>query len=119
MTRTFLLTLITISLSSCQDESHLGNSYYYLDSFEAIDVGFPDGAIIYKGDKELHFDTTIISKEVIMVTHNDKFIFAKQLATSDIHDTNYYYIDKYSEVVYGPLTLDSSKKISALLNTGL
>ncbi len=117
--RLFLFLLTIISFLSCQDKTDLGNSYYYLDTFEAKDVGFPGGAIIYKGERKLQFDTTIISREVVYATHNNRYIRAKQVATDNTRDTSYYYIDKLRNVVYGPLTLDSSRKRSTLLNTGL
>ena len=118
--RTVLIVIIlVISFSSCKDDANLGDSYYYLDPCEAIDVGYPDGAIIYKSDRKLVFDTTIISKQVVAVTHNDQFILAKQVSTADVYDTNYYFVDKTTDRVYGPLTLDSSKKITIHLRTGL
>lgn len=118
--RAFTLTLFSVLFfSSCADNADLGDSYYYLDPFEAIDVGYPDGAIVYKSTKKLVFDSIIISKEVVQVSHNDQFIFAKQLADVNKLDTNYFIIDKERDKIYGPTTLDSCQKLKQFLNTGL
>ncbi len=117
---TFILTLFAVLLlSSCVDNADLGDSYYYLDPFEAMDVGYPDGAIIYKSTKKLVYDSIIISKEVVQVSHNDQFILAKQLADLNKLDTNYFIIDKERDKIYGPIALDSCKKLKQFLKTGL
>jgi hypothetical protein len=84
-----------------------------------MDVGYPGGAIIYKSTEKLFFDSIIISKQVVEVTYNARFIFAKQIVTDQTLDTNYYFIDKLNGQVYGPLTLDSSKKVSNRLKIRL
>lgn len=109
--KTLILTSIVILLSSCRNDADLGNSYYYLDTFYAMDVGYPDGAIIYKGDAEYHFDTTIISREVVQVTRNDRYIFAKQVVGENKLDTNYYVIDKVTDKVIGPVKTDVFEKL--------
>jgi hypothetical protein len=114
-----LILFAALIFSSCADKSDLGNSYYYLDPFEAMDVGYPDGAIIYKSNKKLFFDTIIISKEVVQAIHNDKFILAKQLVDKNSLDTNYYIIDKKIDKVYGPTNLDSCEKLKLSLNAEL
>lgn len=118
--RTTILTLIVILFSNCtRDNAELGDSYYYLDNIEAIDIGYPDGAIIYKSKSKLQFDTVIISKEVVHATHNDNFIIAKQLATTNRLDTSYYIIDKNIGKVYGPLTADSCETLKITLRIGI
>jgi hypothetical protein len=118
--RTFILKLVAFFIfSSCADNADLGDSYYYLDPLEAIDIGYPYGAIIYKSNKKLVFDTTIVSKEVVQVSHSDKFIFAKQLTDKNGLDTSYYIIDKGRDKVYGPTNLDSCQKLKIFLKTGL
>jgi di/tripeptidase len=109
--RTLIITFITILISGCSGNADLGNSYYYLDTFEAIDVGYPYGAIIYKGDTENHFDTTIISREVVQVIRTQRYIFAKQIASENKLDTNCYVIDKTTDKVFGPVKTDSFAKL--------
>jgi hypothetical protein len=117
--RTFTLTLLAVLIfTSCEDNADLGDSYYYLDPYYAMDVGYPDGAIIYKSSRKLSFENIIISKEVVEATHNDKFIFAKQLSDTNKIDTSYYIIDKLSDKVFGPLKYDSCEKLKTILKTG-
>lgn len=117
--RIIILTFITIFLSNCSNNNtELGNSYYYLDRFEATDIGYPNGAIVYKSPTKNLFKEIIISKQVVQVNHNDKYILAKQIVTNKI-DTNYYIIDKINSKLFGPLTIDSCIILSKELQTEL
>ena len=116
--RTIILIFIILLITSCSDNADLGNSYYYLDSFEAKDVGYPYGAIVYKSPTKNLYKNTIISREVVHVKHNDKFILAKQTVEDKV-DTNYYIIDKINDKLFGPLTLDSFTVLSNTLQTEL
>jgi hypothetical protein len=116
--RTLILTLIILIISSCSsDESDLGQSYFYLDSFEAKDVGFPDGPVIYKSTEKYLFQKIVIGREVVQVQHNDNYIFAKQVATDNNGDTNNYIIDKLHDILYGPMTADSLTSLKRTLRT--
>lgn len=118
--KTHYQIILSILLLSCQwSNADLGDSYYYLDKYEAKDIGFPDGAIIYKSETKNLFKDVKISKEVVEVKHNDNFIFAKQLANANRLDTSYYIIDKVGDKVYGPLTKDSCNHLRIELRTDL
>jgi hypothetical protein len=110
LTLFFLLVILFIWQS---DEQDLGDNYYYLPEYEAIDIGFPDGAIIYKGTQRYAYDDIKIHSEVISVKHNDDFIVAIQ-KTGNIHvdkadskfvhmgSMQYFIIVKKSDLVLGP-----------------
>jgi hypothetical protein len=114
--KAFIVFSISILLSGCQwSNSDLGDSYYYLDSYEAVDVGFPDGAVIYKSSTKNLYQEIKITKQVVQVSHNDRFILVKQLTNKDRLDTNYFIIHKKYDIVYGPMNLNSFTKIKSFL----
>ncbi|HKR05947.1 MAG TPA: DUF3997 domain-containing protein [Bacteroidia bacterium] len=96
-----------------QDDQDLGDNYYYLPKYEAIDVGFPGGAIVYKSTQKHLYSEIKIYGNVKEVNFNKEFIIAIQnadtsyleKADSDIFEknfSNYYIIVKKSDLVYGP-----------------
>ena len=115
MIRLLLLFFLAL-LISCKSEQELGDNYYYLPIYEALDVGFPDGAIIYTGTERYLFDDVLIPSHVVAVNHNDEFILAIRIPKDSIEtdrylisETNprqYYIIDKKYDKVYGPLGKD-------------
>ncbi len=95
------------------DNQNLGNNYYYLPEYEAIDVGYPGGAIIYKSPQKYLFNDIKIYGNVINVKYNDNFIIAIQKTDSSFLKKNiqninkkdslrYFIIVKESDIVYGP-----------------
>jgi len=97
------------------DHDYLGDDYYYLPPYEAIDVGFPGGAIIYRSPQKYSFNKIILQGEVIDIKHNEDFIIAVQQkeATSDLAEhkngpgrkkLGYFIIDKKKEILFGPFT---------------
>lgn len=54
-----LLTLVALIISSYllykywDIDSDLGDGYYFLTEYEAEDIGFIDGAVIYKSPKKM------------------------------------------------------------------
>jgi len=108
-----LLGILIFILRS--DEQDLGDNYYYLPRYEAIDIGFPGGGIIYKSTQKNVFSNIKIYGNVINVNTNEDYIVAIQNAdTSYIattHSTDakkeslqYFIIQKKSDLVYGPYT---------------
>ncbi len=97
------------------NEQDLGDNYYYLPKYEALDIGFPDGAIIYKSVQRNVFSDVKIQKNVVCVIKNKEFIIAireddslninnansKSIDSSYLH---YYIIVKKTDVIYGPLS---------------
>lgn len=113
-----LVILVTFFLKLKNDES-LGDSYYYLPKHEAIDIGFPEGAIIYKSSQKYVFNDIKISKEVVEVNFNENFILAVQLTknyTFKEKVLNYYIIEKKTDIVYGPFTKEKRAKCYRKIN---
>jgi hypothetical protein len=98
------------------DEQILGDNYFYLPEYEAVDVGYPGGAIIYKSPQKNLFREIKIHNKVLSVAHNRDFILAIQQPmdslltkkeSSNVSDNkvlNYFIIVKKSDSIYGPLS---------------
>lgn len=97
------------------DEQYLGEDYYYLPKYEAIDIGYPGGAVIYKSKQKNVFSDVKIHADVISVNNNKEFIIALQkIDSTNIEKTNpnildkdsllYFIIVKKSDLVYGPFS---------------
>jgi hypothetical protein len=89
------------------DQQTLGWRYYYLPQYEAYDLGYPDGGIIYKSSEQNVFSQIIIHGSVIAMNENSAFIIALQCkndstANSTFHSMNYYIIDRKTDAIYGP-----------------
>lgn len=89
------------------DEQTLGENYYYLPEYEAYDVGYPEGGIIYKSSERYLFSNIIIHGNVIRMNDNKGFIIAMQLKNDSTKiDKNellhYFIIEKKSDLIYGP-----------------
>jgi len=105
------IIIIIITLTSCKwSNAYLGDNYFYLDKYEAVDVGYPGGAIIYKSTERYLYSDVKIKGNVIDVKFNDKFIVAKQKPI-DQEIINYYIIDKTNDHIYGSNSADSTKKL--------
>ena len=72
-----MMFLMFITLMACSPNME-GEKYYYLTPDEALDVGFPFGAIVYKSPKELIFREITISASVVSFKQTSKFISVKQ-----------------------------------------
>ncbi|MDE5420478.1 DUF3997 domain-containing protein [Labilibaculum sp. DW002] len=106
--RYFLIGIIICITSSCKwSNAELGKNYFYLDKDEAIDVGYPGGAIIYKSSEKYYFKNIIISGDVLKVNSDNDFIIVKQRPKSETDKTYYYIIEKKGDIVHGPLSSDS------------
>lgn len=89
------------------DQQTSGERYYYLPEYEAYDLGFPDGGIIYKSSEHNVFSQIIIHGNVVAMNENSAFIIALQrnnesTANSTLHSMNYYIIDRKTDAIYGP-----------------
>ena len=114
---TFTIILLLIALFVCwPDERKLGDNYYYLPKYEAIDVGFANAeAIVYKSKNRKVFQDIKITGDVIRVSGNKDFIVALQKIPSGplapsyydpdtLTDLKYYIISKNTDSVYGPFS---------------
>ena len=110
-----LLLVVLCLILGGVNEQNLGDNYYYLPEYEAIDIGYPYGAIIYKSEQRYVFNDVKIHRNVISINKNKQFIIAIQQddsiniksGQSNVLDSNhlhYFIILKKTDVVYGPLS---------------
>ncbi|MDY0318328.1 MAG: DUF3997 domain-containing protein [Candidatus Izemoplasmatales bacterium] len=122
-----LLLLVLYLIWGGVNEQDLGDHYYYLPKYEALDLGFPDGAIIYKSAQRNVFSDVKIHKNVISVNNNKDFIIAIQQDDSvnikstqsivlDSNSLHYFIIAKQKDMVYGPLSKNEYLKKRKELN---
>lgn len=89
------------------DEQDLGDNYFYLPAYEAIDIGHSEGAIIYKSITKNVFSDVKIHGNIISVNSNRDFVIAiqqfKDISNSNKNkQLNYFIIAKKADIVYGP-----------------
>ncbi|MFH6963022.1 hypothetical protein ACHRVK_11540 [Flavobacterium plurextorum] len=101
MKKTYFTVLLFI-IFSCADNTNLGNDYYYLPEYEAMDIGYPNGAIIYKSFNKNVFKDVKISANVKKAKSNINYIIALQIPKNS-SKRNYFIIDKRYDKIYGPL----------------
>jgi hypothetical protein len=109
-----LSSVVLLIIFSEKDEQILGDNYYYLPKYEAKDVGYPGGGIIYKSNQKYSFTDIKINGNVVEVHSNDDFIIAIQNSDTSYLESKhktvskantplyYYIINKKSDIVYGP-----------------
>lgn len=106
------ISLFFLAMSSCFSEAELGDGYYYLSYYDAIDVGYNEGSLIYKSTQKSYYQTILIQGGIVEVKKNKQFIIVgqnKQQVDRNFKTEVYYYwiIDKKNKPdVYGPFTLD-------------
>jgi len=106
--KNILILFLTLTAVSCKwSNASLGDNYWYLDIYEAEDTGYPDGAIIYKSSERYSYKKIMVKGNVMDVSHNDKYILAKQVPIDNSKIEYFFLIDKDDEKVYGLLGLDS------------
>lgn len=110
-----IIFLLVVLYLTWADEQNLGDNYYYLPIYEAVDIGYPEGAIIYKSLQKNVFSDVKIHRNVISVNKNKEFIIAIQQddsvniksAQTNVLDSNYlhyFIIAKQTDMVYGPFS---------------
>lgn len=119
-----LLMVVLYLLWGRTNEQDLGDNYYYLPEYEAIDIGYPDGAIIYKSAQRNVFSDVKIHRTVIGVNKNKDFIIAIQhddsvnvkcMQSTVLDSIHYFIIAKQTDKVYGPFSkMDYLKKRAEL-----
>ncbi len=100
--------------AGCTDQADLGNGYYYLSEDDALDIGLPDGAIIYKSRAKNEFDEIIIKATVKKAYSDDNYIIALQLPKNE-KVSRYFIIDKFSGRIFGPLDKKSFNELKIKL----
>jgi hypothetical protein len=119
-----LLLVVVYLLWGRTNEQDLGDNYYFLPEYEAIDIGYPDGAIIYKSSQRNVFSDVKIHRTVIGVNKNKDFIIAIQhddsvnvkcMQSTVLDSLHYFIIAKQTDKVYGPFSkMDYLKKRAEL-----
>ncbi|MDR1877198.1 MAG: hypothetical protein LBQ84_06195 [Flavobacteriaceae bacterium] len=74
----FLLTIIF----GCQ--SNTSEKYYFLDEFDAMDMGYPYGTVIHKSKETGNFDTIIIHSDIEKYGENKSYIIALQKPNKEL-----------------------------------
>jgi len=100
-----ILLSIIVLLFWGNDEQDLGDNYYYLPKYEAIDLGYPGGAIIYKSPQKHLYSDIKIHREVVSVNSNNDFVIAIQKLDSSNTENDslqYFIIVKESDLIFGP-----------------
>lgn len=108
-----ILVIITLVIINRNDEQILGEDYYYLPNYEAKDLGFPGGGIIYKSKRKYLYSDVKIRGNVVEVNSDNNFIIASQntdtlyvgINNSVKSNLKYYIIIKEKDSVYGPYDL--------------
>lgn len=118
-----LILISALFFCSCNDRE-LGDGYYHLPKYEAVDVGYSEGqAIVYKGSQEYHFKDVKIRGDVVEVKADSKFIIAKRdpLVRFDTNSgmIEYYIILKQNDSLIGPLTSEKFEKTAGSLGVNL
>ncbi len=123
--------MLLISLIKC-DPNSLGKDYYYMDEYEALDIGYPFGQTIYKSENKSYIQEEKVPANVIEVEHNYRYIIAKQVYNKEIELNilkedlarwdRKYNTKKYDSVInfkYGSLSLKKIHKVIKENNSNL
>lgn len=115
------ILLLALFFCSCNDRE-LGDGYYHLPKYEAVDVGYPE-AIVYKSGQEYHFKDVKIRGDVVEVKADSKFIIAKRdpLVRFDTNSgiIEFYVILKQNDSLIGPLTTEQFDETAGRLGVNL
>ena len=95
------------------NDHYLGDKYYYLPKYEAIDIGYPGGAIIYKSPKKNLFQyikvrgnikEVVFDKDFIIATRNEDtpYLGKAHSGVAKKKSLHYFIIVKRTDLVYGP-----------------
>lgn len=108
----FILIIGIIIFILCKsNEQNLGDDYFYLPKYEAIDIGYKGGGIVYKSKEKYFFHDIKISGNVAEAKANKDFIIAlqnkdtsyiKSLNYGTMNSNLYFIIRKKSEEIYEP-----------------
>ena len=82
----------------------LGDGYYFLPEYEALDIGFPDGAIVYKSNNKNSYsiEDIKIPATVIEAKNRGDYIIAIQIPQNDTVK-KYFVIDKKDGKIFKDL----------------
>lgn len=111
-------------LLSCDNEAVLGNNYYYLTDYEALDVGYPHGSIVYKSDRINSFDDIVVYSDIEKCIYNSEYILISQIPNKslmlgqlreDLEFWNAYFLKNGKNInvdlMYGEVSLNEINKL--------
>lgn len=76
---TLIGIIIGLGYHYCDNDNQvLGHDYYYLPDYEALDMGYVGGGILYKSGIKNSFENVIIPANVVKVKANKRYIIAIQ-----------------------------------------
>jgi hypothetical protein len=120
-----LMAIVIVFIISCRDEANLGYNYYYLSKYDAMDIGMPLGAIVYKSDNKNSFNNVIIYGDVLQCVSNSKYVLAlqkpnKKSIYSEIRNSLVYWSKYYAETKKdSSITLPSYPNAQIKVNVSL
>lgn len=74
-----IVIVLGFLLLSCNDESNLGGDYYYLTDYEARDVGYEYGSIVYKSTSIDNFKDILVYSDIKKCVSNNEFVLISQV----------------------------------------
>ncbi|WP_187478094.1 hypothetical protein [Amniculibacterium sp. G2-70] len=95
-------------------DEDLGDGYYFLPEYEAKDIGFPDGAIVYKSFDKNVFEDIKIPATVIEAKNTGDYIVAIQIPQNDTI-RKYFVINKKTDEIIENLNRKEFLNICAKL----
>ena len=120
------LIFVLFTFFGCNDDSNLGNDYFYLADYEAIDIGYAYGNMIYKSENENHFNNIIVYSDIKNLKYDDKYVIVLQepnkgciikRLVDDLTTWNNYYLenkrDSMVDIVHNRVSL---KRIHNLID---
>ena len=111
-----IASLIVIPPAFWKDQNNLGDNYYFLPTYESIDVGYPGGnAVIYRSPQKYSFKEIKVEGNIVSVSQNNDFIFAVTQSPSknekkSAETLEIFVIHKSLGTVSGPFPVSSSLK---------
>ena len=83
------------------DSQDLGGGYYFLPQEEAIDVGFPGGAVIYKGPRKYVFNEVLLEGDIGEVYKGNAVVLVST-GVNSLGEMSYFVIHKSLDSLLGP-----------------
>ena len=119
-----ILFLSIFCFLSWRNNDNLGSGYYYLSDFNAMDVGYPYGSIVYKSNQENLYKKIIIYSKIEYINYDEEYIcivqkpnksLMKKKLKDDFEFWNRYYFsnkkDSLINLVHKKILLSDIHKI--------
>lgn len=112
-----LIFAIAVVYKYWDTDSDLGDDYYFVPEYEAIDVGSPLGAVVYKSEVKNSYsiEDIKIPEKVLQAESRGNYIIAIQELKTDTAK-KYFIIDKKSDKIFKDLNKKDFEKFCAKLD---